>query len=72
MGHIFSSFKEAFHSVIPIALIVLVLSVTCIPLDADVLVMFVFGTVLLILGMSFLRSARKFPWNLWVTVSVNP
>jgi len=53
MGHIFSSFKEAFRSVIPIALIVLILSVTCIPLDTGVLAMFVFGTVMLIMGMSF-------------------
>lgn len=36
MTHIFSSIKEAFGSVIPIALIVLVLSVTCIPLDSGV------------------------------------
>lgn len=53
MTHIFSSIKEAVTSVIPIALIVLILSVTCVPLDAGVLVMFLFGTVLLILGMSF-------------------
>ena len=53
MSHIFSSIKEAFGSVIPIALIVLVLSVTLIPLDAGVLVMFLLGTVMLILGMSF-------------------
>jgi len=53
MSHIFSSIKEAFGSVIPIALIVLVLSVTCIPLDTGVLVMFILGTVMLIMGMSF-------------------
>ncbi|MBE7022323.1 MAG: DUF1538 domain-containing protein [Ruminococcaceae bacterium] len=53
MTHIFSSIKEALSSVIPIALIVMVLSVTCVPLDAGVLVMFLFGTALLIMGMSF-------------------
>ena len=53
MGHIFSSFKEALGSVIPIALIVLILSVSCIPLDTGVLVMFILGTVMLIMGMSF-------------------
>ena len=53
MTHIFSSIKEAFGSVIPIALIVLALSVSCIPLDTGVLVMFLLGTVMLILGMSF-------------------
>lgn len=53
MRHILSSIKEAFGSVIPIALIVLILSISCIPLDAGVLVMFILGTVMLILGMSF-------------------
>ncbi len=53
MSHILSSFKEAVTSVLPIALIVLVLSITIVPIDPGVLVMFIFGTVLLILGMSF-------------------
>ncbi len=53
MAHLFSSIKEAVSSVIPIALIVLILSVTLVPLDAGVLVMFFFGTFLLIIGMSF-------------------
>ncbi len=53
MTHIFASIKESLVSVLPIALIVLVLSVTCVALDAGVLVLFLFGTILLILGMSF-------------------
>ncbi|MBQ7953608.1 MAG: DUF1538 domain-containing protein, partial [Clostridia bacterium] len=53
MRHIFSSFKEAFSSVMPIALIVLILSITCIPLDAGILVTFILGTVMLIMGMGF-------------------
>lgn len=53
MAHIFSSFKESLGSVLPIALIVLILSVTCASLDAGVLVMFLFGTLMLIVGMSF-------------------
>ncbi len=53
MTHILASFKEALGSVIPIALIVLVLSITCVPLDPGVLVMFIFGTFMLIFGMSF-------------------
>jgi len=53
MEHIFSSFKEALSSVMPIALIVLALSSTCIPLDAGVLVMFILGTIMLIMGMGF-------------------
>lgn len=52
-GQIVSSLKEAFISVMPIALIVLVLSITWIPLDAGVLVTFILGTVMLILGMCF-------------------
>ena len=53
MSHIFASIKESLTSVLPIALIVLVLSVSCVTLDAGVLVLFLFGTILLILGMSF-------------------
>ena len=53
MAHIFASIKESLSSVLPIALIVLILSVTCVTLDAGVLVLFLFGTILLILGMSF-------------------
>ncbi len=53
MAHIFASIKESLSSVLPIAIIVLVLSVTCVSLDAGVLVLFLFGTIMLILGMSF-------------------
>jgi len=53
VAHIFASIKESLTSVLPIALIVLILSVTCASLDAGVLVLFLFGTILLILGMSF-------------------
>ncbi len=53
MAHIFSSIKESLSSVLPIAIIVLILSVTCVSLDTGVLVLFMFGTILLILGMSF-------------------
>lgn len=53
MAHIFASVKESLSSVLPIALIVLILSVTCVTLEAGVLVLFLFGTILLILGMSF-------------------
>lgn len=53
MTRIFPSIKESLSSVLPIAIIVLVLSVTCVSLDAGVLVLFIFGTILLILGMSF-------------------
>ena len=53
MAHIFASIKESLSSVLPIAIIVLILSVTCVTLAAGVLVVFIFGTILLILGMSF-------------------
>lgn len=53
MAHIFASIKESITSVLPIAIIVLLLSVTCVSLDAGVMVLFLFGTILLILGMSF-------------------
>ena len=50
--HIFSSIKESLSSVLPIALIVIILSVTCVSLASGVLVLFLFGTIFLILGMS--------------------
>lgn len=53
MTHIFASIKESLSSVLPIAIIVLILSITCVSLDAGVLVLFLFGTIMLILGMSF-------------------
>lgn len=53
MQHILLSIKESLKSVLPIALIVLVLSITFVTLEAGVLVLFLFGTILLILGMSF-------------------
>ena len=53
MAHIFASIKESLKSVLPIALIVIILSITFVPLDAGVIVLFLFGTILLILGMSF-------------------
>jgi len=43
---------ESARSVLPIAAIVLVLSVSLASLDSGILVLFIFGTVLLILGMS--------------------
>ncbi len=53
MHNIFASIKESLSSVLPIALIVLILSVTCVALATGVLVLFLFGTAFLILGMSF-------------------
>lgn len=53
MSHIFASIKESLSSVLPIAIIVLILSVSLVSLDAGVLVLFLFGTILLVLGMSF-------------------
>ncbi len=53
MTRIFPSIKESLSSVLPIAIIVLVLSVSFVSLDTGVLVLFLFGTILLIMGMSF-------------------
>ena len=53
LHHILASIKESFGSVMPIALIVLVLAISCVPLSSGVLVMFLLGTIMLILGMSF-------------------
>ena len=53
MQHIKNSLFEALQSVLPIAAIVLILSITFAPLSSGVLVLFIFGTILLIGGMSF-------------------
>ena len=53
MTHIQNSVKEALQSILPIAAIVLILSISIVPLHAGVLVLFLFGTILLIIGMSF-------------------
>ena len=53
MTHIQNSVKEALQSILPIAAIVLILSISIAPLHAGVLVLFLFGTILLIIGMSF-------------------
>ena len=53
MAHIQATVKEALQSVLPIAVILFILSISLAPLDAGLLVMFLFGTFLLIIGMSF-------------------
>lgn len=53
MQHINGSVRESLQSVLPIAAIVFLLSVTFAPLNSGVLVLFIFGTLLLIAGMSF-------------------
>ncbi len=53
MKHLSKSLKESVFSVLPIAAIVLVLSVSLAPINAGVVVLFLFGTLLLIFGMSF-------------------
>ena len=45
--------KEALAAVVPIALIVLVLSLTIVPVPSGTLLTFLFGSVLLIIGMMF-------------------
>lgn len=45
--------KEAIQSVLPIFAIVLLLSVSVAPMESGVLVMFLFGTIMLIVGMGF-------------------
>ena len=52
MQNISASIKESLGSVLPIAAIVLVLSVSVAPMSSGVLVLFLFGTLLLIGGMS--------------------
>lgn len=53
MNNLMKVIKEAIQSVLPIFAIVLVLSVSFAPMESGVLVMFLFGTLLLIVGMGF-------------------
>ncbi len=53
MNHFKNFINEALSSVLPIAAIVLLLSISVAPLNSGVLVLFLFGTLLLIFGISF-------------------
>jgi len=53
MNNLLKVLKESLQSVLPIFAIVLLLSITFAPLESGVLVMFLFGTLLLIVGMGF-------------------
>ncbi len=53
MKHLYASIKESLTSVLPVAVIVLILSVSIAPLNTGIIVLFGFGTMLLIFGMSF-------------------
>lgn len=53
MNNLMKVLKEAIQSVLPIFAIVLILSVSVAPMESGVLVMFLFGTLLLIVGMGF-------------------
>ena len=53
MNNLSKFFKEAIQSVLPIFAIVLLLSVSVAPMESGVIVMFLFGTILLIIGMGF-------------------
>ena len=53
MNNLTKFFKESLQSVLPIFTIVLLLSVSFAPMESGVLVMFLFGTLLLIVGMGF-------------------
>ena len=52
MRHLRGAMGEAVSSVLPIAALVLLLSVTLAPMNSGILVLFVFGTLMLIVGMS--------------------
>lgn len=52
MEHLKGAMGESLSSVMPIAALVLFLSVTLAPINSGILVLFVFGTLLLIVGMS--------------------
>lgn len=53
--------KEALGAVVPIALIVLVLSLTLVSVPSGTLLTFLFGSMMLIVGMMFFTLGRNCP-----------
>ena len=51
--------KESLSSVLPITMIVLVLSVTLVPLEVSTLVLFLTGAFLLIMGMGLFQLGAE-------------
>ena len=51
--------KESLSSVLPITLIVLVLSITLVPMEIGTLALFLTGAVLLIFGMGFFQLGAE-------------
>ena len=51
--------REALTSVLPITVIVLVLSVTLVPMEVGTLALFLTGAVLLIVGMGFFQLGAE-------------
>ena len=53
--------REALTSVLPITVIVLMLSVTLVPMEVGTLALFLTGAVLLIVGMGFFQLVPRSP-----------
>ena len=51
--------KEALSSVLPITLIVLVLSITVVPMEIGTIALFLTGAMLLIFGMGFFQLGAE-------------
>ena len=51
--NLFQKFKETFFSVFPIMAIVLLLSVTVAPLSLNIIVRFIVGGILVVVGLTF-------------------
>ena len=52
---------ESVTSVLPITAIVMILSITIVPLTPGTLVLFLFGALMLVFGMGFLCWVRRWP-----------
>lgn len=51
LNKLYGKIREALGSVLPLALVVIALSAFCVPMPSDVLLMFLVGSVLLVIGM---------------------
>ena len=52
-NNIKSKFSESINAVLPITVIVLILSISFVPIEPGPIVLFLFGAIMLIFGMSF-------------------
>ena len=57
--------SEVVKAIVPIVAIVLILSVTIVPMPTHVVMVFFYGCILLMIGMVFFTSGLNRLWSPW-------